>query len=107
MHANVYTRGRKHIGTKWSRVTCLALPLAAAQSLGSQVLEDSQSHCRQMIVIGNKQLKQINKQYIKQYLNSNQLYRIVIIKSLGCFLIKLRNGPNCNYKKFRGVFTKF
>jgi hypothetical protein len=23
----VYTRERKHIGTKWSRVNCLALPL--------------------------------------------------------------------------------
>jgi hypothetical protein len=39
----VYTRERKHIGTKRSRVTYLALPLAAAQSLGRQVLEDSQS----------------------------------------------------------------
>jgi hypothetical protein len=50
----VYTRERKHIGTKWSRVTCLALPLVAAQSLGSQVLEDSQSRVRLMIAIGNK-----------------------------------------------------
>jgi hypothetical protein len=53
-------------------VTCLALPLAAAQSLGSQVLEDSQSRWRLTIAIENKQLQQINKQYIKQYLNSNQ-----------------------------------
>jgi hypothetical protein len=68
----VYTRERKHIGTKWSRVTCLALPLAAAQSLVSQVLEDSQNRWRLMIAIGNKQLQQINKQYTKQYLNSNQ-----------------------------------
>jgi hypothetical protein len=30
----VYTRERKHIGTKWSRVTWLVLPLATAQSLG-------------------------------------------------------------------------
>jgi hypothetical protein len=52
----VYTRERKHFGTKWLRVTCLALPLAAAQSLGSQVLEDSQSRWRLMIAIGNKQL---------------------------------------------------
>jgi hypothetical protein len=50
----VYTRERKHIGTKWSRVTCLALPLAAAQSLGSQVLEDSQSHWQLTIAIRNK-----------------------------------------------------
>jgi hypothetical protein len=51
----VYTRERKHIGTKWSRVTCLALSLAAAQSFGSQVLEDSQSHWRLTIAIKNKQ----------------------------------------------------
>jgi hypothetical protein len=60
MHANVYTRERKHIETKWSTVTCLALLLAAAQSLGSQVLEDSQSRWRLTIAIENKQL-QINK----------------------------------------------
>jgi hypothetical protein len=72
MQANVYTRERKHIGTKWSRVNCLALPLAVAQSLGSQVLEDSQRRWRLTIAIGNKQLQQINKQYTKQYLNSNQ-----------------------------------
>jgi hypothetical protein len=71
MQANVYTRERKHIGTKWSRVTCLPLPLAAAESLGSQVLEDSQSRCL-TIALGNKQLQQINKQHTKQYLNSNQ-----------------------------------
>jgi hypothetical protein len=50
----VYTRERKHIGTKWSRVTCLGLLLATAQSLESQVLEDSQSHWRLTIVIENK-----------------------------------------------------
>jgi hypothetical protein len=54
MQANVYTRERKHIGTRWSRVTCLALPLVAAQSLGSQVLEDSQIRWRLTIVTGNK-----------------------------------------------------
>jgi hypothetical protein len=37
----VYTRERKHFRTKWSWVTCLALPLAVAQSLGRQALEDS------------------------------------------------------------------
>jgi hypothetical protein len=52
--------------------TCLAFPLAAAQSIGSQVLEDSQSRWRLTIAIRNKQLQQINKQYTKQYLNSNQ-----------------------------------
>jgi hypothetical protein len=60
MKANVYTGERKHIGTKWSRVTCVALPLAAAQSLGSQVLEDSQSRWHLTIAIENKQL-QTNK----------------------------------------------
>jgi hypothetical protein len=45
---------------KRSRVTWLALPLAAAQSLGSQVLEDSQSRWRLTIAIRNKQL-QTNK----------------------------------------------
>jgi hypothetical protein len=56
----MYTRERKHIGIKWSRVTYLALLLAAAQSLGSQVLEDFQSRWRLTIAIGNKQL-QTNK----------------------------------------------
>jgi hypothetical protein len=51
---------RKHIGIKWSMVTCLALLMAAAQSLGGQVLEDSQSRQCLMIGIGNKQL-QTNK----------------------------------------------
>jgi hypothetical protein len=60
MQTNVYTRERKHIGTKWSRVTCLALLLAAAQSLGSQVLEDSESRWRLTIAIRNKKL-QTNK----------------------------------------------
>jgi hypothetical protein len=72
MQANLYTRERKHIGTRWSRVTCLALPLVATQSLGSQVLEDSQSHWRLTIATGKKQL-QTNKYIVyKQYLNSNQ-----------------------------------
>jgi hypothetical protein len=46
---------------------------AAAQSLGSQVLEDFQSRWHLTIAIENKQLQQINKQYTKQYLNSNQI----------------------------------
>jgi hypothetical protein len=50
---------REHIGSIWSRVTYLALPLDAAQSLGSQVLEDSQSRWRLLIATGNMQL-QIN-----------------------------------------------
>jgi hypothetical protein len=61
----VYTRERKHIGTKWSRVTCHALSLATTPTLGSQVLDDSQSRSCLMIAIGNKQLQQINKQHTK------------------------------------------
>jgi hypothetical protein len=60
MQANVYIRERNHIGTKWSRVTCHVLLLATAQSLGSQVLENSQSRWRLTVAIGNKQLQQIN-----------------------------------------------
>jgi hypothetical protein len=30
MQANVYTRERKHIGSIWSRVACLALPMVAS-----------------------------------------------------------------------------
>jgi hypothetical protein len=57
----VYSRERKHIRTKWSRVTCLALPLATAQSLGSQVLEDSQSRWHLTIAIGNRQSQTYKK----------------------------------------------
>jgi hypothetical protein len=45
---------REHIGSIWSRVTCLALPLTAAQSLVHLALEDSQSHQRLTIVTRNK-----------------------------------------------------
>jgi hypothetical protein len=41
-------------------VTCLALPLAAAQSLERQALEDSRSRQRLTTAIENKQI-QINK----------------------------------------------
>jgi hypothetical protein len=37
------TRGRKHIGSTWSRNTCLALPLTAAQSPVSQGPEEFRS----------------------------------------------------------------
>jgi hypothetical protein len=42
MQANVYTRERKHIGSIWSRNTCLDSPLAAAHSLLFEGLEDYQ-----------------------------------------------------------------
>jgi hypothetical protein len=53
-------RERKHIRSIWSRVTCLVLPLAAAQSLERRAPEDSRSRRRQTIATGNKQL-QTNK----------------------------------------------
>jgi hypothetical protein len=67
----VYTRERKHIGSIWSRITCFAVPLAA-QSPARRTLGGSRSHQCLMIAIENKQCKQINKQYIKQYLMSKQ-----------------------------------
>jgi hypothetical protein len=73
MHANMYTRERKYIGSIWSGVTCLALLLATAQSFGSRVLEDSQNRRRLTIATENKQCKQINKQYTKQYLMTKQI----------------------------------
>jgi hypothetical protein len=42
-------------------VTCIALLLAATQNLGRRAPGGSQSHRRLMIVIGNKQCRQINK----------------------------------------------
>jgi hypothetical protein len=68
----VYTRERKHIESIWSRVTCLALPLAAAQSLERQALGDSRSFWRLMVAIENKQHNQINKQYTIQCLMTKQ-----------------------------------
>jgi hypothetical protein len=53
----VYIRDGKNIGSIWSRVTCLALPLAAAQSLERRALEDFQSLQRLTIEIKNKQYK--------------------------------------------------
>jgi hypothetical protein len=50
----MYNRERNHIGTEWSMITYLAFPLAAAQSLESRALEDSQSRRRLMIATGNK-----------------------------------------------------
>jgi hypothetical protein len=67
----ILERERKHIGSIWSRVTCLDSPLAA-QSLALQALGDSRSLRLLTVVIENKQHKQINKQYIKQYLMTKQ-----------------------------------
>jgi hypothetical protein len=67
----ILEREREHIGSIWSRVTCLDSPLDA-QSLARQALGDSQSLRLLMVVIGNKQYKKINEQYTKQYLMTNQ-----------------------------------
>ena len=67
----ILEREREHIGSIWSRVTCLDSPLAA-QSLARQALGDSRSLRLLTVVIENKQHKQINKQYIKQYLMTKQ-----------------------------------
>jgi hypothetical protein len=56
---------KEHIGSIWSGVTCLSLPLAAAQSLARQGPRDSRSFRHQTVAIKNKQHKQINKQYTK------------------------------------------
>jgi hypothetical protein len=66
----ILENGRKHIGSIWSGVTCLALLLATAQILECRAPRDSQSLRRLTIAIGNKQ---INKQYTKQCLTTKQI----------------------------------
>jgi hypothetical protein len=68
----ILERERDHKGSIYSRVNCLALLLAAAQSLECQAPRDSQSLWRLTVLIGNKQHKQINKQYTKQCLITKQ-----------------------------------
>jgi hypothetical protein len=65
-------REREHIGLIWSRVTYLALLLAAAQSLARQASRDFCSLRLLTVAIANKQHKQKNKQYIKQCLITKQ-----------------------------------
>jgi hypothetical protein len=72
MQASVYTRERKHIGSIWTRVTCLSLPLATAQSLEHRAPEDSRSLQCLTVVIRNKHCKQINKQHTQQYIITKQ-----------------------------------
>jgi hypothetical protein len=69
----ILEKEREHIGSIWSRVTCLALSLAAAQCLARRAPGDSQSLRRLTVVIRNKQYKQINKQYAKQCLITKQI----------------------------------
>jgi hypothetical protein len=61
----ILEKEREHIGSIWSGVTCLVVLLVAAQSLECQAPEDSQSLRCLTVAIGNKQHKQINKQYAK------------------------------------------
>jgi hypothetical protein len=69
----IVEREREHIESIWSRVTCLALPLAVAQSLERRARGDSRSLRRLTVAIRNKQHKKINKQYIKQCLITKQI----------------------------------
>jgi hypothetical protein len=67
----ILEREREHIGSIWSMITCLD-SLLAAQSLARRALGDSRSLRLLTVVTGKKQHKKINKQYIKQYLMTNQ-----------------------------------
>jgi hypothetical protein len=67
----ILEREREYIGSIWLRVTCLD-SLLAAQSLARRALGNSRSLRLLTVVIGNKQHKKINKQYIKQYLITKQ-----------------------------------
>jgi hypothetical protein len=69
----ILEKEREHIGSIWSRITCLALPLAAAQSLARRAPGDSRSLRHLTVVIRNKKHKQINKQHIKLCLITNQI----------------------------------
>jgi hypothetical protein len=69
----ILEREREHIGSIWSRVTCLDSLLAVAQSLAHRAPGDSRSLQLLTVVIGNKQHKKINKQYTKQYLITKQI----------------------------------
>jgi hypothetical protein len=71
----ILEKEREHIESIWSRVTCLALMPAAAQGLARRAPGDSRSLRRLTVAIGNKQHKQINKQYMKQFLITKQTVR--------------------------------
>jgi hypothetical protein len=68
----ILEKERERIGSIWSKVTFLALRLVAVQSLARQAPGDSRSLRRLTVVIGNKQHKQINKQYTKQCIITKQ-----------------------------------
>jgi hypothetical protein len=69
----ILEREREHIGSIWSRVTCLALSLATAQGLERLAPRDSRSLQLLTVSIRNKQHKQINKQYTKQCLITKKI----------------------------------
>jgi hypothetical protein len=85
----IVEKEREHIGSIWSRVTCLALLLAAAQSLERRALGDSQSLRRLMVAIGNKQHKQINKQYNKQCLMTKQIVPQDVTRRYECMSARI------------------
>jgi hypothetical protein len=68
----ILERERERIGSIWSRGTCHALPLAVAQSLERRAPKHSRSLRLLTVAIGNKQHKQINKQYTKQCIITKQ-----------------------------------
>jgi hypothetical protein len=59
----ILEREKERIGSIWSRDTYLALVLATTQSLELQAPRNSRSLRCLTVAIGNKQHKQINKQY--------------------------------------------
>jgi hypothetical protein len=69
----ILEKEREHIGSIWSRITCLALPLAPAQRLERRGPGESRSLRCLTVVIENKQDKQINKLYTKQFLITKQI----------------------------------
>jgi hypothetical protein len=67
----ILEKEREHIGSIWSRITCLALPLSAAPSLARGAPGESWNLRLLTVEIGNKQHKQINKQTIYEIVPNN------------------------------------
>jgi hypothetical protein len=68
----ILEKEREDIGSIWSRITCLSLPLCTTQSLARRAPGDSQNLRLLTVAIENNQHKQINKQYTKQFLITKQ-----------------------------------
>jgi hypothetical protein len=79
----ILEKEREHIGSIWTRITCRALPLSATQSLARRASGDSRSLRLLMVVIGNKQHKQINKQLLKCKITGT---KTIIMKKFMVFL---------------------